>query len=399
VRIRSAVGLLVIAALLVAGCGARVAPIAMGDTESFIPDGDERALWMQAGREAAAVLARVRVHDDPGLAAYLIRLAERLTPSSIRIAGAPILSVSVVRDPTLNAFALPDGRVVIHTGLLAAVETEAQLALLVAREIAHIVHRDALVAARDGGATPVRYDGVAPLSPTAAAILGENAALPRLAAITGYGARVERDADAAALASLTRGGWDARGATRVWDVLARDAGERGGLEAFLLGAPAWRRSRRDSMQELTRTTPLPAGGFQTSDDFETHRLRVRRENALEEMRAGRFGLARRQLDQVLATAPGDATAHVFDGDLHRLQAQRAVSAEQREAALEAALRAYGRAQALAPERADVYRQLGLLHYQRRDAAGARAAFEEYVRRAPDAADARRLAEYARELQP
>jgi hypothetical protein len=72
---------------------------------------------------------------------------------------------------------------------------------------------------------------------------------------------------------------------------------------------------------------------------------------------------------------------------------------EREAALEAALGAYGRAQALAPERADVYRQLGLLHHQRRDAVRARAAFEEYVRRAPDAADARRVAEYARELRP
>jgi tetratricopeptide (TPR) repeat protein len=153
------------------------------------------------------------------------------------------------------------------------------------------------------------------------------------------------------------------------------------------------------MQALARTTSLAAGGFQTSDDFETHRLSVRRENALEEIRAGRFALARRQLDQVLAAAPGDATAHVYDGDLHRLQAQRAASAELREAALEAALRAYGRAQSLAPERADVYRQLGLLHYQRRDAAGARAAFEAYLRLAPDAGDTRRLAEYVKALQP
>jgi predicted Zn-dependent protease len=394
-----AVGPLVIAALLFSGCGARVGPIGMGDAQSFVPDADERVMWMRAGREGGAVLKRVRLDDDPALLSYLGRLVERLVPPSTRIAGAPILSVTVVRDPTLGAFALPDGRLFVHTGVLAAVETEAQLALLLAREVAHVVHRDALVAARDDAGTSMRYEGVTPLSPMAAAILGEQATLARLAAIHGYGARAEREADAAALVSLARGGWDARGATRVWTVLERDAGERGGLETFRLGAPAWRRARGESMQALMRTMSLPAGGFQTSDDFEAHRLRVRRENALEEMRAGRFALARRQLDQVLTAAPGDATAHVYDGDLHRLQAQRAASAEQREAALEAALRAYGRAQALAPERADVYRQLGLLHYQRGDATGARAAFETYLRLAPDADQARRVAEYVKALQP
>jgi beta-barrel assembly-enhancing protease len=397
-RIRSSFGRLVIVALLVAGCATRVAPIGSG-VESFVPDADERALWMQAGREAGAMLKRVRLDDDPALLSYLGRLVERLAPASTRIAGAPVLSVTVVRDPTLSAFALPDGRLFVHTGLLAAVETEAQLALLLSREVAHVVYRDALVATRDGAGTPVRYEGATPLSPMAAAIFGETAALARLAAIDGYGARAEREADAAALASLARGGWDAQGATRIWTILGQDAGERGGLETFLLGAPAWRRARGESMRALTRTTSLPAGGFRTSDDFETHRLRVRRENALEEMRAGRFGLARRQLDQVLTAAPADATAHVYDGDLHRLQAQRTASTEQREAALESALRAYGRAQALAPERADVYRRLGLLHHQRGDAAGARAAFETYLRLAPDAGEARRVAEYVKALQP
>jgi predicted Zn-dependent protease len=398
-RIRSAVGLLVAAALLLTGCAARVATIGAGEAQSFIPDDDERELWLRAGREAAAVVARVRLYDDLSLAAYLIGVVERLTGAAIRVAGAPVLSVTVVRDPTLNVFALPDGRLIVHTGVLAAVESEAQLALLLAREVAHVVHRDALVGVRDGAGAPVRYEGAAALSPMAAAILGEAAGLARLAAIDGYGAGPEREADAAALASLARGGWDARGATRVWTVLERDAGERGGLETFLLGAPTWRRARAESMKTLTRTMSLPAGGFQTSDDFEAHRLRVRRENALEEIRVGRFVLARRQLDQVLAAAPGDATAHLYDGDLHRLQAQRATSAEQREAGLAAALGAYGRARTLAPERADVYRQLALLHYQRRDAAGARAAFEAYLRLTGDAGEARRVAEYVRALQP
>jgi beta-barrel assembly-enhancing protease len=381
---------------MVSGCATRVAPIGMGG-QAFTPDSDERELWAQAEREATALVGRVRLYDDPAFSAYLARLGERLVPAGARVAGAPRLEVSVIRDATLNAFALPDGRLFVHTGLLATVETEAQLALLLAREVAHVVHRDALVAARGGGVTPTRYEGATPLSPTAAAILGGDAALARLAAMTGYGAVAEREADAAALASLVRGGWDARRATLVWQVLERESAEGGALEMFVLGNRRWLRARREAMRELAQAPSIPAGGFESSDDFEMHRRTVTRENALEEARAGWFALARRQLDRVLAAAPDDVTAHVYDGDLQRLQAQRATSTEARDAALEAALRAYSRALELEPGRADVHRQLGLLYYQRRDAARASAAFQEYVRLAPDAADARRLAEYAREL--
>jgi predicted Zn-dependent protease len=387
----------VLVALAVSACATRVAPIGTGG-QPFTPDADERLLWAQAEREATALLKRLRLYDDPALAAYLAQLGERLTPEAARAAGGPSPSFTVIRDPTLNAFALPDGRVFIHTGLLAAVETEAQLALLLAREIAHVAHRDALAASRDGKVAPARYEDALPLSPTAAAILGADAPLARLAAITGYGARAAREADAAALASLVRSGWDARRATAVWEVLERESRERGALETFLLGSSPRLRARREAMHVL-RAPSVPAGGFETSDDFEMHRLRVSRENALEDARAGRFALARQQLDRVLAAAPGDATAHVYDGDLHRLRSQWAASAQERDVELEAALHAYARALALDPTRADVHRQLGLLHYQRGDAAEARAEFQEYLRLAPGGADARRLAEYVRELQP
>jgi tetratricopeptide (TPR) repeat protein len=366
-------------------CATGIPPI--GTTVPFTPAADERLLWAQAEREATALLGRVRMDDDPALLAYLARLGQQLTPPAVVAAGGPSLVVSVIRDPTLDAFALPDGRLFVHTGLLAALESEAQLALLLAREIAHVVNRDALAETRGARAMAARYEGAAVLSPTAAAILGAPAPLARLAAMTGYGGAAERRADADALASLARAGRDAWQAVTVYDVLAREAVDRGGLEVFALGSPARAQER-----------VLPAGGSGSAEEFQAHRLRVSRDNAVEDARAGRFALARRQLDRVLAAAPADATAHVYDADLHRLQAQRAASAAEREAELEAALDGYARALALEPGRADVHRQLGLLHYQRRDVVRARAEFQDYVRLAPTAADARRVAEYARELE-
>jgi beta-barrel assembly-enhancing protease len=389
-------GRLVVVAVIAAACATPVPPIGV-DARPFVPDADERALWTRAEGEAMAILQRVRRHDDPAVTEYLAQLAARLTPEGARAAGGPALRVSVLRDPTLNAFALPDGRLFVHTGLLAAVESEAQLALILAREAAHVVRRHALVVARAGEAEPVPYTGADVLSATAAAILGSRAPVARLAAITGYGDRAELEADRDALAALASGGWDVTHATAVYEALGGDPVGRGAVETFLLGTPTRLQARDDALRDLAASLAPPAGGLVTSEAFEAHRVNVSRENAVEDAGLGRFALARRQLDRVLAAAPADPTAHVYLGDLHRLQAQRAASVPERDAEIEAAQWSYARALALDPARADVHRQLGLLYYQQRDTVRARAELEEYLRRAPGASDAARVAEYVREL--
>ena len=139
------------------------------------------------------------------------------------------------------------------------------------------------------------------------------------------------------------------------------------------------------------------GGLRTSEEFEARRLIAIRENAAEDVRLGRFVLARRQLDRVLIEAPADARAYLYYGDLSRLRSQRAESAPERDAELEQALTRYGRALALDPTLADAHRQLGLLYVQRKDVVRAQAEFQAYLRLAAGAPDARRVAEYVREL--
>ena len=168
-RTRGPLGLCVALALLLSACATGVVPIGAG-SGPFTPDADERLLWAQADKDATALLARVRLYDAAALVAYLTGLAERLTPAAARSAGGPVPRVILLRDPTLSAFAWPDGRVFVHTGLVAAVDSEAQLALVLARELAHVVQRHALVAWRDGRVGPTPVLDVGPLAPTAAAI-------------------------------------------------------------------------------------------------------------------------------------------------------------------------------------------------------------------------------------
>ena len=124
---------------------------------------------------------------------------------------------------------------------------------------------------------------------------------------------------------------------------------------------------------------------------------VIRENAQLDIRAGRFEVAQKQLDRVLAITPKDPIAHLYQGDLYRLRAQRARSTVDKAEHARKALASYERSTELDPELAEPHRQLGLLYYQEKDTSRAKEAFQRYLALKPDAPDARRIKEYIVEL--
>lgn len=56
------------------------------------------------------------------------------------------LQVTVVKEPTVNAFALPGGHMVLYTGLLDSLQAPEELAALLGHEFAHAQHRHSLIA-------------------------------------------------------------------------------------------------------------------------------------------------------------------------------------------------------------------------------------------------------------
>lgn len=417
------VGLLLVACAT-ASCAPRpVLPIG-GAGAPFTPAADERALWERAEKEETALLARVRVYEDLLLDEYLARIGARLTPAAVTAAGGPGFRFGVVRDPTLNAFALPTGRIYLHTGLLSRLENEAQLATILGHEMSHVVNRDALRLSRDArrqelrdpvvrvgasvgaaaasGSVDAAGDGLgtAALGGTAGAVLGLGLQLAAVASIHGFGVELEREADASGMAMLVQAGYDPREAPRVFARLRGDARERGPLETFFLGSQPRLSERVEATRELLRNRHAGAAAPDAVRDTLEFGFRMRpviRENAYEDIRVGRFALARAQLDRVLALTPDDPVAHLYYGELHRLQSQRSADPAARAAQAARALERYERAAALDPSMPEAHRQLGFLHYQQRDAGRAREAFERYLVLQPDAADAARIREYLLQL--
>jgi predicted Zn-dependent protease len=355
-----------------------------------------------AQSEEATLANRLATYDDGRLTEYLATIVARLAPDGV--AAAP---VTVIDDPTLAAFVMPSGRVYVHTGLLSRVGNEAELALIVARELAHHTLGHARQAGRGFLADARGRKRALPhhdLSPTAAAILGLELPVAETAAMRGYGAERERQADAEALRRLTAAGYDGEQALLVFERLAAQGVDRGPLEMFVYGNRRRMGERYESLRQLLAAGGTRPGSGDVGDRraFEDRMRPVVRDTAALDLRADRFGLAQAQLERVLADTPRDPIAWVLHGDLARLRAQRAPAGAERVAHARDALASYRRALELDPSYVDPVRQLGLLFYQERDVANARAAFERYLAAAPTAADAGRIREYLavlREVKP
>lgn len=74
--------------------------------------------------------------DDPELSGYLDRLARMLIAASDD--PSQEIQTFVLRDPTLNAFAMPGGFIGVHSGLITATQSESELAGVMAHETAHV---------------------------------------------------------------------------------------------------------------------------------------------------------------------------------------------------------------------------------------------------------------------
>src|SRR6185369_10190562 len=95
---------------------------------------------LQLGKESAdEVRKTMQVIDNKDLTGYINRLGSRLAKS--RHAGAYPFTFEVVNDPSINAFALPGGPMFVHTGLIAALDSESQLAGVLAHEMSHVALR------------------------------------------------------------------------------------------------------------------------------------------------------------------------------------------------------------------------------------------------------------------
>jgi Zn-dependent protease with chaperone function len=217
----------------------------------------EQQYLARVAAERESMTASLDYHDNLALALYLEQVGQSLVPGHVRTSGLEITFL-LIDDPEPNAFAMADGTIVVHRGLLDLLENEAQLAAVLGHELAHATHRHgyrtykaqrrsrwvgigALVAG-------VIFDVYADTSlGTDIAELGGTYGLS--AAVNGHSRNLEDDADRIGLRYMLDAGYDPHQALEVWRLMSEHYGDSGKVSNWFFGSHSTHQAR---ISNLTR---------------------------------------------------------------------------------------------------------------------------------------------------
>ena len=183
----------------------------------------ERRIGEEAMREIRADPSYV---DDPEVEDYLAGLGAALASSG---PGArQDFQFFLLRDDTINAFAMPGGFVGVHTGLLLASQTESELASVLAHEISHVTQHH--IARMFGQQSQMSTLGLAGLllgilASRSNAQVGQAALMASQAGLVqaqlNYSRDYEREADRVGFDRLQQAGFDVNGMVTFFERLQR----------------------------------------------------------------------------------------------------------------------------------------------------------------------------------
>jgi predicted Zn-dependent protease len=217
---------------LAAGLAAGAVHLGRAEPLPELGDAAGAALAPQVERRLGESIAReIRYRDpayvdDPEVTDYLESLGQRLL--AVVPGARQDFEFFAIRDPAINAFALPGGFVGVNTGLLAAAENESELASVLAHEIAHVTQRH--IARLMGAQQQLQLPGMIALA--AAILLGgsrPDLAAGAVAAVQGgavqqqlsYTRDFEREADRVGFRTLQDAGFDVRAMPAFFEKLQR----------------------------------------------------------------------------------------------------------------------------------------------------------------------------------
>ena len=126
-----------LALALLSGCGTQMVNPVTGKAERSVMD--ERSELAEGKKAHAEVLKEYGIYPDPKLQAYVNSVGQKLASHSHR--ASITWTFTVLDSPEVNAFALPGGYVYITRGILAYMESEADMAGVIGHEIGHVTAR------------------------------------------------------------------------------------------------------------------------------------------------------------------------------------------------------------------------------------------------------------------
>ena len=218
--------------------------------------------------------------NDPLMFDYFERLLATLAEKSLL--EDKRLQLVLVRNATMNAFAVPGGVVGIHSGLLTFTDTEQQLAGVMAHELAHVSQRHWVRSVQKAEAARIPtmaglLAGLVLMGSGAGGDAGLAAIMATQAANREYMLRFSRDQEAEAdrigMQTLVKTGMDPHAVPDMFSNMQRSMRFMGDRPPeFLLSHPVTEKRIADS---TLRADQYPKKQYEENPDFQLMRARAR----------------------------------------------------------------------------------------------------------------------------
>ncbi|MBF7729890.1 M48 family metalloprotease [Pseudomonas sp. N040] len=209
----------------ISGCA--VNPVTGNSDFVMMTEQQELSLGRQSYQQ---VLKQYPIYQDEKLRAYVQQVGEKLASNSHR--SNLQYQFFVVDSADINAFALPGGYVFINRGLLAYLNSEAEMAAVLGHEIGHVTARHGVRQQSQAQAWNILGQAVAIGTGVGAA--GDLTNVLGNAIVTGYGRDMELEADGLGAQYLARSDYNPEAMIEVVEVLktqddfARDQAQKNG---------------------------------------------------------------------------------------------------------------------------------------------------------------------------
>lgn len=265
-------------------------------------------------RLAMEVEQQAKMVEDPIITEYVNRVGQNVVLHSD--AKIPF-TIKVIDSDEVNAFALPGGFFFVNKGLILAADNEAELAGVMAHEIAHVAARHAME--NQGKGTLINYGALAGIifgGPIVSTVLQNGGGI--LAGLAGlkFTRGAEMEADSLGVQYLYASGYDPTAMSTMFEKLASQNKKKAGSLQKLFSTHPQSLDRRDSSLGLVARFPEKEEYVISTSEFQrvkAHLLRLTNAKAgvttdIDEGDPGRPTLKKRQPDAPDNDAANDGSS-------------------------------------------------------------------------------------------
>jgi predicted Zn-dependent protease len=267
------------------------------------------------------------LYSEPALDQYLDGVMSRVAGPGFEEKYGVDLKVYVIKDPYFNAFAFPNGSIYVHTGLLASMENEAQLAHVLGHEATHFMNRHVLRQWRSTvnktafmKSFEILTSGVAAYGGIAVVgLVGDLTGLGIIGTMAGYSRELEEEADGQGFTMIREAGYDAAQAVRTFEILEDALKDEKNKVPFFYSSHPQAKARVARMKKFVEKVTVSEGeqalaGEVAAERYAENIMPLILDNVALDIKRNNLRLARRQVERYVALRDADPRAYFLMGE-------------------------------------------------------------------------------------